>query len=145
MKDVSKCWFGLDRSIQVDPSDSGQSCAATLGLGLPVATDSICLNKARLLDNFISLHFCAHSATGGVVRSEASRLSYPAYVLTIPSVTDFSGFIAFVQTSLWPTDLDQPLQGLVALRPKPAPGRLFSRFVLGFPLGSVPSGPEIVI
>ena len=72
-------------------------------------------------------------------------LSYPSRFLPLPSVTDFSGFIAFVQTSSWFTDLDQPLPGLGVLRPKPMPGRLFPRFMLGFPLGSIPSGAEIVI
>ncbi len=76
---------------------------------------------------------------------KSRRLSYPPRVLTLPSVTDFPGSIAFVQTSLWLTDLDQAFSGLGAVRPKPIPGRLFSPVILGFPLGSIPSYPEIVI
>jgi len=72
-------------------------------------------------------------------------LFYLSCVLILPSVTAFLGFIAFVQTSSWLTDLDQPFPGLGALRPEPMPGRLFSLFIRGFLLGSVPSSPEIVI
>ncbi len=72
-------------------------------------------------------------------------LFYLSCVLILPSVTDFPGLSAFVQTSWWLTDLEQPIPGLGERGPKPMPGRLFSRFMLGFPLGSVPSSPENVI